>query len=182
MIPVGYMYKKICLKPDWLKSNIVKDIYSVSACASEDFLDWVCEWKHNGFWLFDSPEIMKGIAKDKNIDLSDMTLFFYRATAKQWDEDEREWQSYTPEESFNTNVTLPKKTKLEGFDLVSFYMNASCECSLLSCNHIAEKVVTNEHCLLASFEEAMKLIESSELDGCEPGPYRIFEVHSVKLA
>lgn len=179
MIPVGYMYKEIFTKPDWLKTELVHDIYSVSSCVSKDFDDWINEWKHNGYWFFDSPEIMESIANKKNIDLSKMKLFFYKATEKQWDEDDKEWQAYQPEQSFNTNIQLPKNTKLEGYDIVSFNANTSCECSPLSCNHLAESISVNEHCLLNSYEDALQLINSGKLHDCEPGPYRIFEVHSV---
>jgi hypothetical protein len=182
MIPVGYMYKKIRKKPDWLKSETVKDIYSASGCTSEDFDEWVNEWKHNGYWLFDSPNVMESIAKEKNIDLSSMTLFFYKASEDQWDEDGRKWTPYSPEESFKTDVSLPSETRLEGYDVVSFYTNTSCGCSPLSCNHLAESLKVNEHCLLDTYEEAVQLLNSNELDGCEPGPYRIFEVHVVMLA
>jgi hypothetical protein len=182
MIPAGYMYKEVCEKPDWLKTENMKDIYSVSGCVSEDFDDWINEWKHNGYWLFDSPEIMEAIAKEKNIDLAKMKLFFYKASEQQWDEDEKVWEDYQPEKSFKTEVKLPKETKLEGFDVVSFFANTSCECSPLSCNHLSETIKTNEHCLFDTYEEAINLINSGELKDCEPGPYRIFEVHSVVLA
>lgn len=58
MIPVGYLYKKVGLRPDWIKADGVRDIYSLSRCVSEDFTDYINYWKHNGYWLFDSPEIM----------------------------------------------------------------------------------------------------------------------------
>ncbi len=182
MIPAGYMYKEVCEKPDWLKAENIKDIFSVSGCVSQDFDDWVNEWKHNRYWLFDSPEIMKAIAKAKGIDLTKMKLFFYKTSEQQWDEDKKVWEDYRIEESFKTDVQLPKTTKLEGFDVVSFFANTSCECSPLSCNHLSETVKTNEHCLFHTFEEAINLINSGVLKDCEPGPYRIFEVHSVVLA
>lgn len=179
MIPVGYMYKKVCHQPDWLKSSTVKKIYSVSGCVSKDFCDWVNEWKHNGYWLFDSPKVMETIAKEKSIDLSGMALFFYKASQQQWDDNEQQWVNYKPEETFETDVQLPKATRLEGYDVVSFCTGTTCECSPLSCNHLAECVKVNAHCLLSSYEEATSLIRAGKLKGCEPGPYRIFEVHSV---
>ncbi|MCW9027892.1 MAG: hypothetical protein OQJ80_03080, partial [Kangiella sp.] len=133
MIPVGYMYKDVREKPEWLKTESVEDIYSVSGCVSEDFDDWINEWKHNGYWLFDSPEIMESIAKEKDIDLTKMKLFFYKASEQQWDEDNQAWEDHQPEESFRTEVQPPRESKLEGFDVVSFYANTSCECSPLSC-------------------------------------------------
>jgi hypothetical protein len=46
-------------KPHWLKATDVDDLYSVSSCFSEDFTDYINYWKHNGYWFFDSPEIIK---------------------------------------------------------------------------------------------------------------------------
>jgi hypothetical protein len=50
-------------KPEFLKALQVVDIFSVSACISEDFADYHIQyWKHNGYWLFDSPEIIRKLA------------------------------------------------------------------------------------------------------------------------
>jgi hypothetical protein len=54
------MAKRVVKKPDWLKATDVDDLYSVSSCFSEDFTDYINYWKHNGYWFFDSPEIIKG--------------------------------------------------------------------------------------------------------------------------
>jgi hypothetical protein len=35
---------------------------------SEVFSDYVEYWKHNGFWLFDSPEVINNIAQENVID------------------------------------------------------------------------------------------------------------------
>jgi hypothetical protein len=51
MTPAGYLAKRVCMKPDWLRAPQVTDIYSVSGCVSEVFDDYVDYWKHNGFWL-----------------------------------------------------------------------------------------------------------------------------------
>jgi hypothetical protein len=40
-------------------------------------------------------------------------------------------------------------------------------------------VETNEGCLLQSFEQARTLLEKETFNNSEPGPYRIFGVHSV---
>src|SRR5690606_34167448 len=112
MMPVGYMYKKISLKPDWLTTDQAQDIYSVSACISEDIADWIKYWHHNGYWFFDSPEIIENIANQNNISLAGMKLFYYTAYEKQWDDEAKKWVSYEPEPSFATNVLQPGKTRL----------------------------------------------------------------------
>ena len=70
------MYKTISDKPDWLRTEQVTDIYSVSGCVSEDFDDWINYWKHNGYWFFDSPGIIENLSRIHGINLEGMRLFF----------------------------------------------------------------------------------------------------------
>lgn len=180
MIPAGYMYKTIMKKPDWLESDQVSDIYSVSSCMSEDFADWIKYWKHNGHWLFDSPAIIKAIAHEHNISLYGMKLFFYSIYEQQWETDAKKWKPYRPEDSLLTHVILPQQSKPEGYDIVSFSCQNSAECSPLSCNRMAQAIKVNPHCLLDSFEGAKLLLEGDAFKDCEPGPYRIYEVHTIE--
>ena len=180
MIPVGYMVKSVSPKPDYLKADQVADIYSVSNCISSDFADYINYWKHNGYWLFDSPEIIREIATEHQININNLQTFFYEAYELQYDETHREWQRYTPEPSFKTKVIIPMDKQLKGFDIVSFFSGNAPECSPLSCNHMAEVLKVNHHCLLETVEEAITLLETGAFENCEPGPYRLFAVYTVK--
>jgi len=71
---------------------------------------------------------------------------------------------------------------LEGFDVTSFVVHTSPECSPLSCNSLAEKIPTNRHCLFNTFDEAKSAIDNGMFAGAEPGPYRIIAVYSVPAA
>jgi hypothetical protein len=175
MIPAGYMAKHVSQKPDHLKAVQVQDIYSVSACISDNFADYISLWKHNGHWLFDSPEVILTVAREHSIDVAPTTLFYYEVYEMEFDG--TSWNAYAP--NFAVNVTPPAKKKLEGFDVVTFFARSSPECSPLSCNSMAEEVRTNTHCLLASFEEAEGLVNRGVFNNSEPGPYRIFSVYSV---
>ncbi len=177
MIPVGYMAKRVRKKPDWLHASHVLDIYSVSGCNSENFADYIPFWKHNGYWLFDSPEVILSVAEENSIDLVGTSLFYYEAYEMEFDG--RKWSKYAPEASLTTSVAPPLRKALEGFDLVNFSARNSPECSPLSCNSLAEAVRTNSHCLFASFEEAKANMSDEILRKSEPGPYRIFSVYSV---
>jgi hypothetical protein len=176
MIPAGYMAKRVCQKPDYLKTAQVQDIYSVIACISGDFANYISLWKHNGYWLFDSPEVILAIAQENLIDLTPTTLFYYEVYELEFDG--KSWSAYAP--NFVVNVIPPPSKKLEGFDVVTFFARSSPECSPLSCNSMANEVPTNAHCLLASFEEAERLLNSGVFNNSEPGPYRIFSVYSVE--
>ena len=89
------------------------------------------------------------------------------------------WTAFVPESSFGTDVSVPEAKALEGYDVVTFYVQTSPEHSPLSCNSLASEVDTNERCLLHSLEQARTLLENGTFNDSEPGPYRIFAVYSV---
>ncbi len=177
MLPAGYMAKKVYQRTDWLKSPTVVDIFSISGCVSENFADYIPFWKHNGYWLFDSPGIIANVAKEHNISLEAASLFYYEVYPEQFDGEH--WKGFTPERSFPTNVIQPSHKHLEGFDVASFYMGTSPECSPLSCNSFAENLKTNSHCLFDFFDEAKAHLNAGAFKNAEPGTYRIFAVYSV---
>lgn len=177
-MPAGYIAKRVERCPDWLKAASVRDIYSVSGCVSEYFCDYIQHWKHNGYWLFNSPEQIEEVAKAESVDLSQHRLFYYEVYEKEFDEDSHLWGSFEPEKSFKTRVLVPPEGKLEGYDVVTFAARTSPECSPLSCNNLAETIPVNEHCLLPSLEEAVQLVEGGAFNNSEPGPHRIFAVYS----
>jgi len=176
MIPAGYMAKRVVAPPASLRAERVTTIYSVG-CMSPDFADYINFWRHNGYWLFDSPQVIVEVAEQNNIDLAGMMLFFYEVFEQQYDNGT--WTSFAPEPSFRLDVKVPEQRQLEGYDIVAFSSQTSPECSPLSCNGLAADVPTNSHCLLDSFEETRQLLENGAFHNCEPGPYRIFAVYSV---
>ena len=91
MIPAGYMVKRVVRRPDWLKANGVEDIYSVSGCISKDFADYIKFWKHNGYWLFDSPEVIEQVAQEHSIDLAGTMMFYYEVYEREFDDEKELW-------------------------------------------------------------------------------------------
>jgi hypothetical protein len=179
MIPAGYMAKRIVLKPDWLEAGGIDDIYSISGHISEDFADYINFWKHNGYWLFNTPEIIDSVAEENSIDISDIDFFYYEVYEFEYDANTSGWRSFAPDASFNTEISKPKDMKLVGYDVVTFSCGTSPECSPLSCNGLATSIKSNRHCLLDSFEDAKALTEKNAFNA-EPGPYRIFAVYTIK--
>jgi hypothetical protein len=173
------MAKRVSARPEWLTAAQVVDIYSVSHCVSEDFASWIAYWKHNGYWFFDSPEVIERVAREGGVDLQGTSLFFYEVYGQEFDEVEGTWADFGPELSFPTQVIVPAEKVLDGYDVVSFECGTSAECSPLSCNHLATDVETNSRCLLASLEQAKQLLEGGAFRGSEPGPFRVFAVYSV---
>jgi hypothetical protein len=180
MIPVGYMAKRVSGRPNGLEADHVVDIYSVSHCVSGDFADYIRFWKHNGYWFFDAPEIIREVAAENSLDLADTSLFYYEVNELEYDVEENSWKPFEPETCFKTQVRDPEAKQLEGYDVVTFSAHTSPECSPLSCNFLASKVETNRHCLLPSFEKAKQSLEAGNFKHAEQGPYRIFAVYSVK--
>jgi len=179
MIPAGYMYKQVAMRPEWLKATPrIKDIFSLSGCISRNFADYINHWQHNGLWMFDKPEIMRAIAQKDGIDLAGMTLFYYEVFEKEFRERDGGWASLIIKD-FPMNVAEPASKTLCGYDVATFWAGSSAECSPLSCNHLCEKISVNEHCLFDSFEQAELDLNNGLFVDCEPGPYRIFAVYTV---
>ncbi len=179
MMPAGYMFKRVARRPDWLKAANVNDIYSLSGCVSENFADYTNYWRHNDHWLFNSSAAMETIARENNLDLNGLTLFYYEVFEEQFDEDSREWSAFDSEPSFGADVEAPKLARLEGFDVATFWAGAGPECSPLSCNGVAAEVAVNRHCLFESLEQAKSSLEAGKFDHSEPGPFRIFAVYTL---
>lgn len=177
-LPAGYMAKRVSLRSEWLKTERVVDIYSVSNCVSPNFADYINYWKHNGYWFFDSPEIIQQLAQEQLIDLTGMSLFYYEVYYLEFQDDQAQWRPFEPAE-FPTQVEEPQAKILEGYDVVTFSAGTTPECSPLSCNSLATEIETNPHCLLTSLEQARDLLEQGRFKNSEPGPYRIFAVYSV---
>ncbi len=182
MLAIGYMYKQVTARPDWIKAPSVSDAYSLSSCISPYFAEYIDYWKHNGYWLFDSPQIIEALAAEHSISLEGMKLFYYEAHEEEFDDSQGKWVPYQPEASFITAIEAPNSKTLEGFDVTSFTQGNSPECSPLSCNSCAESLSTNSHCLFSTFEEAVYAIENGAFENSEPGPYRIIAVYSTNDA
>jgi hypothetical protein len=177
MIQAGYMYKQIVLPEGWNCLHVTK-IYSVSHCISKDFADYIPFWKHNKYWFFNNPEDMAIIIKEQKIS-DEFELLFYELYEKEFDEGEGVWQDFTVEESFGYQVTAPVQREFLGFDIVSYSLGTSHQCSPLSCNGLCQDVEVNEYCLLDDFDHAIRLTETLNTSKAEPGPYRIIAVHRV---
>lgn len=178
MTPAGYIAKKVHIDAGWLKNPAVKDVCSVSNCISETFCDYIPHWKHNGYWLFDAPELISVVAEAAGVEITGYTIFYYEVHEQQYDADCKEWQSFSAEPELQTNVRAPAEKQLLGFDVVSFSTQAAPECSPLSCNGLAGQATVNRHCLFDTFEVAYGFAQSDALNNAEPGPYRIFAVYA----
>jgi len=183
LIPLGYMLKTVASPPpEWLEAPAVKAVHSLSGCVSADFGDYIPIWKHNGWWLFDTPKAVYDAAEELKVETDGLTLFYYEAFDQQYDEKSKAWQPFEPETggSFTEGVVRPDSATLSGYDVVSFFVQTSPECSPLSCNSLAATLRVNERCLFDSFDQAFAALENGEFEDTEPGPYRIIAVYLVE--
>ena len=180
MIPLGYMLKQVAATPEWMKAPQVKQVFSVSNCVSRDFADYVPRWRHNGWWLFDSPAALHALAADMHVPVAGLTMFYYEAFEQEYDADKKAWTAIASEPDVPTNVQIPASKHLQGFDVVTFTVHTTPECSPLSCNALAAEIGTNPSCLLDSLERARALLESGAFDNSEPGPFRIVAVYTLE--
>jgi hypothetical protein len=181
MIPIGYMAKRICKPPEALKLPAhVLDIFSVSNCVNDDFDNhYVDHWKHNGYWFFHSPALIHAVATENSIDLSGTMPFYYEAFEREFHN--HAWRPFGPDCNIPVNVLPPTQKHLEGYDVVTFWVENSPapEHSPLSCNGLAKEIETNQHCLIDSLEQAHQSVQNGEFRGGEPGTLRIIAVYSV---
>jgi hypothetical protein len=182
MTPAGYIAQRVVKRPDWIKAPQVEDVYSVSGCVSNNFADSIKHWKHKGYWLFDSVHTIQSLAKDQSIALNDCKFFSYEAFEEEFNDETEKWQSFGPDDGFKTSVAVPARKRLEGYDVVTYSVHTSPECSPLSCNNLAATIETNRRCLLGSFEEASARIQGHDCDDSEPGPFRILAVYILDEA
>ena len=182
MLPLGYMLKAVASPaPEWMEAPGVRAIHSLSGCVSSDFGDFIPLWKHNGWWLFDTPDAVKEAARTLGVETEGLSLFYYEAFNRQYDAESGSWQPFKPETggSFTEGVVKPRSATLSGYDVVSFFVQTSPECSPLSCNGLAAELPANERCLFDTFADAYEALERGEFKDCEPGPYRIIAVYEV---
>jgi hypothetical protein len=184
MIPAGYMAKRVVARPDAFLADRFEDVCSVSNCISPSFADYIQYWKHNAHWFFDSTETIRELAAEQAIDLRDCRFFYYEFHDSEYDDATRAWNpapAAPAAAATDAAVAGPSAARLEGYDVVSMWPEGSPPgCSPLSCNLLADTIPVNSHCLIASLEEAIRLLEAGAFEHSEPGPYRIYAVYSIE--
>lgn len=167
---MGYFPKRIEPRPDWLKAPSVIDICSVSECVSEGPPDWINQWRHNEWWLYNSVQEALSVVPPAESDL--YTMFAYRFEAAIYDGGKKETFDLP---DFDIDPLSSDATTI-GFDVVSRSCGSTFECSPLSCNHMAEEIVVNPHCLLDTYEKAIEIALRFSIEEPEPGPFFVAEV------
>lgn len=188
MIPAGYMYKRIRQRPDYIKAPHVVDIYSAGECGSEvtspNFCDYTKYFRQNGFGFFNKPEIMHEVAKLENVDLTPLSLFYYKiyelecdfATEDSWDV---HWIPARCDVEFTVDVSAPQSKTLVGYDALLAANVSAPDCSMLSCCNHAENFEVNVHWLFDTFEMTKAAMSTGVFHEKEQYPQRLVAVFTV---
>lgn len=170
LVLIGYFPKKVVLRPDWLKAAGVSAIRSVCECVSSGPVDWIQHWTHNEMWVYSTIAAALEIVPVK--ERYEYELQAYRMLPIAWDQGTEKPFAIPP-----LNVEpLPDDFQSVGFDVVSIEIGiASFGHSPLSCNHMAQKMLTNKDCLLDDIEVAKKTAHAFSIGNVEP-PYYVVEV------
>lgn len=178
MIPVGYVRKLKTARPTWMDAPQVESVVAVSGCLMRPVVDVFTLGGFNGWFFFDAPSSFEPALQELGANFDETLLLYFEVYEEAYDEQARTWNPVPlPEEA--VNVSPPIHARLLGFDVTSFSMSSTAECSGLSCNGIASEVEVNAHGLFATLEEAKAALIDGFFDGSEPGPFRIFAVHEV---
>ena len=86
---------------------------------SQHFADYIDLWRHNGFWLFDHPQIIIEICLEKSINLSELRFLYLESELRQYDPAQKKWIDCAPDLPFPTNVESVVGTERLGYDVVT---------------------------------------------------------------
>jgi len=179
MVPAGYLAKRIAEGPVWEDARHVTEIWSVSGCISKNFTEYIPYWKHNDYWFFNSPREILEISREESLELNSFKLCYYAVYPSEFHERFRQWKSFMPFADFATDVQLPTAAMRLGYDVVTYSVGNSPECSPLTCSGLAGKLQANSKGLFDTFPAAKTALEAGAFDNSEPGPFRIIEVSTL---
>ena len=177
MIAAGYIAKQLVASPAFLRGSNSEFVAALAGCIGAYFTDYLSAWRHNGYWLFDSPEIVRELAAAQQLDLGGMRFFYFELYEREFVSTNRTWRHFTAEPSLPLDVVPPAHARHLGFDIVCYSTGNAPECSPLSCNGLACELPVNKYCLADSIATAKTWLEDGRFANCEPGPYRIVAVH-----
>jgi hypothetical protein len=145
VIPAGYMLKTAIPPPEWFSpesAGRVEEVCSLSNCVVTDFTDAFQTWRHNGWWLYDSPVVIDEVVREQAIETQGMSLFYYELYEQELADDG--WRAFEPN-GFPIDVVAPKVKTLIGFDVTTHFVLQGPECSPLSCNNMAGELKGRRH-------------------------------------
>ncbi len=190
-ILLGYVSKRIELRPTWLDVPTVHRICSASGCVSSAAIDYDTMFPNTGS-CYDSPALAREAQSLECDSFEGWVVHAHRLFLAMIDEDRepstiRADRLLGPDHGLDSVEPLNSSFRSLGFDVAQMEPHQSAKggfapcmpaigCSPLSCNHRAKDFDVNEHCLLRSWNEALRAGRDFANGGGEPPPYVIIEV------
>lgn len=173
---VGFLARKVALRPEFLAQAPIDDVCSVSEHISPSAPDRLERCAHNSAGFYDSEALAWSVVPEA--ERYAYTLFAYRAVCIRFDD--RNSEPWSPADEWPGLPASPDLSAYApiGYDIVNTSFGGWFECSPLSCNSMADQQAVNEHCLVDDFEVAMELgsLFADEAVRVEPGPYHVVQV------
>lgn len=172
-IIIGYLPKKPSPDLEIIKAAGVKEICSVSWCSFDGSQDWIKQWKHNDYFLYNSSEealsLIDNLKDKKDYDIYAFKLYPFIV----------DMGNIVDKEVLPGSVkSLTEDFEFLGYDVVNKTQDyGEFECSPLSCNSGYEDFKVNQYCLFNTFEGALAGGKIFSEGNWEPGPYYIIEVY-----
>jgi hypothetical protein len=174
-ILIGYVSKQLTPPPPNFEPTGLREIASVSNCIADRPDGWVTLWRHNDWFLYDSPELAREVAQE--CAAYRWPVVAYLAHPMEFGPD-----GEVPISITTTARPMPEYFHLLGWDVVSRSVTREFECSPLSCNGLANEVQVNELCLLDSEAGAIDFARRCATEQPEPGNYSVIEVWRELIA
>ena len=166
---IGYTAKQPMPRSERFRPESVREIASVSECFAHRPDEWIYEWKHNDWFVYDTPELAHAIAV--KLGAGAWPIDAYRVLPTRFTE-----TGEVPLEVQTGAAPIPPSFERLGWDVVSRSFSPEFECSPLSCNEMAAEIPVNEMCLLSSLHEAVAAARRFAREQPEPGDYFVVEV------
>ena len=166
---IGYISKPVAAPPADFAPHGLREIASVSNCIVGRPDGWLTLWRHNDWFVYDSPELAREIARECGAyDWPVLAYLVYPVEFRP--------EGEVPISVQSAASPMPASFQLLGWDVANRLFAPDFECSPLSCNGLAQTVPVNEFCLVESEQEAIDLARRCAREQPEPGTYFVVEV------
>jgi hypothetical protein len=187
---LGYLAKRVVVRPRWLDVPAVEGVCSVSECISKGAERDYQSWRFNASGFYDSPALA---AADIKSDPDQYTQFAYELFPLEFKAGGTH-SIPVAEILLSDPALLPTGPgaayRFLGYDAVSGRRAvpardgfapcmAGFDCSPLSCNSEAGNHAVNAYCLLNAWDAAIEAATGFSREEPEPGPYYLFGVYAT---
>lgn len=153
---------------------------TLSGCIVKGFGDDISTFRHNGWYLYDTPSILAELAAAEKVPRASLRLLYAEVYPRTFSEAGVDLGELKPDPHFDTDIKPPADKTLLGYDVVNFYAGNFPECSYLSCNAMYREIDgLNEYLLFPDWQNALEKLQAGVFSHCEPGPTRLIALYDT---